>query len=79
MSTNKQACHLVFTDLDGSLLDHDHYGYRDAQPQLGQLQSLNIPVIPASSKTRAEIERLRSELATSIRLLPKTAPVYLFR
>ena len=62
MSTNKQACHLVFTDLDGSLLDHDHYGYRDAEPQLGQLQSLNIPVIPDSSKTRAEIERLRSEL-----------------
>jgi mannosyl-3-phosphoglycerate phosphatase family protein len=54
--------YLVFTDLDGSLLDHDDYGYRDALPQLAELESRGIPVIPASSKTRAEIERLRGEL-----------------
>ena len=56
---------LVFTDLDGSLLDHHDYGYRDALPQLRQLESLGIPVIPASSKTRAEIERLRDELGNT--------------
>lgn len=53
---------LVFTDLDGSLLDHHTYSYRDAVPQLRRLEYLQIPVILASSKTRAEIEHLRGEL-----------------
>ncbi len=53
---------LVFTDLDGSLLDHHTYSYRDALPQLRRLEHLQIPVILASSKTRAEIEHLRDEL-----------------
>ena len=53
---------LVFTDLDGSLLDHHSYSYQDALPQLRELERREIPVIPASSKTRVEIERLRAEL-----------------
>jgi len=53
---------LVFTDLDGSLLDHHSYSYRDALPQLRSLEARGIPVIPVTSKTRVEIERLREEL-----------------
>jgi mannosyl-3-phosphoglycerate phosphatase len=53
---------LVFTDLDGSLLDHHSYSYQDALPQLHALERAQVPVIPASSKTRVEIERLREEL-----------------
>lgn len=53
---------LVFTDLDGSLLDHHDYGYHDALPQLRELERESIPVIPVTSKTRVEIERLREEL-----------------
>lgn len=53
---------LVFTDLDGSLLDHYSYSYQDALPQLRALEFLGIPLIPATSKTRVEIERLRAEL-----------------
>jgi len=53
---------LVFTDLDGSLLDHHSYSYQDALPQLRKLEVQNIPVIPVSSKTRVEIEQLREEL-----------------
>jgi len=53
---------LVFTDLDGSLLDHYSYDYRDALPQLRRLVRSGVPVIPASSKTRAEIERLRAQI-----------------
>jgi len=56
---------LVFTDLDGSLLDHSTYSYRDAVPQLHRLEHLGIPVIPASSKTRVEIEHLRAELGNN--------------
>lgn len=62
MSASENKLFLVFTDLDGSLLDHHSYSYRDALPQLHRLEHLGIPVIPATSKTRAEIEQLRAEL-----------------
>jgi mannosyl-3-phosphoglycerate phosphatase family protein len=55
--------YLVFTDLDGSLLDHDTYRYDAAVPVLELLESLRIPVIMVSSKTRVEILALREELA----------------
>ncbi|MEH6590788.1 MAG: HAD-IIB family hydrolase [Halioglobus sp.] len=51
--------HLVFTDLDGSLLDHDSYSFAPALPRLQQLEAAHIPVIFCSSKTRAEILTLR--------------------
>ena len=53
---------LLFTDLDGSLLDHYDYSYSAAIPSLKMLEDRSVPVIPASSKTRAEIEHLRREL-----------------
>lgn len=56
---------LVFTDLDGSLLDHNTYSYLDARPQLYALERLGIPLIPATSKTRVEIETLRTELGNT--------------
>ena len=56
---------LVFTDLDGSLLDHHNYGFIDAMPQLRSLEQLDIPLIPASSKTRVEIEQLRQKLGNA--------------
>ena len=56
---------LVFTDLDGSLLDHHTYSYQYALPQLHRLERLGIPVIPATSKTRLEIEHLRVALGNA--------------
>ncbi len=53
---------LLFTDLDGSLLDHHDYSYASALPVLEELTRLKIPVVPVSSKTRAEIEPLRTAL-----------------
>lgn len=49
---------LVFTDLDGTLLDHDSYQWSEAEPALRRLLEEEIPVIPVSSKTLAEIEVL---------------------
>ncbi|MFH1350218.1 MAG: HAD-IIB family hydrolase [Pseudomonadota bacterium] len=46
---------LIFTDLDGTLLDHMTYGWKEAEPALNLCRRLNVPVILASSKTRAEI------------------------
>ena len=53
---------LIFTDLDGTLLNSDDYGYDAALPVLKQLQDLNIPVIPVTSKTRSEVEILREQI-----------------
>lgn len=46
---------LVFTDLDGTLLDHDSYSFEAAHPALDLLKARDIPVILASSKTEAEM------------------------
>lgn len=50
--------HIVFTDLDGTLLDHHTYSYASAQPALDQLRSLHIPVVLNSSKTPSEIDAI---------------------
>lgn len=48
----------IFTDLDGTLLDHDTYSWTDARPALDRLKQLSIPLIAVSSKTLAELEYL---------------------
>ncbi|MCR8547226.1 HAD-IIB family hydrolase [Salipiger sp. P9] len=53
---------IVFTDLDGTLLDHSDYSYDPARPALAALKARGIPLILASSKTAAEILPLHQEL-----------------
>ena len=53
---------LVFTDLDGTLLDHETYSFEPALPALTFLRERNIPLVLCTSKTRAEIEPLRNQL-----------------
>lgn len=53
---------LIFTDLDGSLLDHHSYSYAPAIPTLQQLEKLKVPIIPTTSKTYEELLCLRKEL-----------------
>jgi mannosyl-3-phosphoglycerate phosphatase len=53
---------IVFTDLDGTLLDHETYDYAAARPALDRLRRERIPLILSSSKTAAEIAPLRHEL-----------------
>lgn len=49
---------IVFTDLDGTLLDHDTYDWAPVAPMLERLRQLNVPVVLASSKTAAEMRPL---------------------
>ena len=56
---------LVFTDLDGCLLDHFSYSYEPARPALIELKSRKIPLILSSSKTLAELADLSAELNLS--------------
>lgn len=52
----------VLTDLDGTLLDHDSYDWRPAEPALRRLKALNIPVVAVTSKTRAEMDSLQQAI-----------------
>ncbi len=60
--SQKGSSLLVFTDLDGTLLDHHTYSFELALPALNALKEKNIPLIICTSKTRAEIEKWRLEL-----------------
>jgi len=50
---------ILFTDLDGTLLDHHSYAWDAARPAIEQLRRRGIPWIFVSSKTRTEIEYWR--------------------
>jgi mannosyl-3-phosphoglycerate phosphatase len=51
---------VVFTDLDGSLLDHDSYSFENARPALACIRDRRIPLVFTSSKTKPEIEVLQA-------------------
>lgn len=52
----------MVTDLDGTLLDHDTYDWRPAEPAIRALQSRGDTIALCSSKTRAELEVLAREI-----------------
>lgn len=56
------AARLIFTDLDGTLLNTETYDYGAALPMLQRLKAAAIPVIPVTSKTRAEVATLMEQL-----------------
>lgn len=60
--TTSRAFPIVFTDLDGTLLDHDTYSFDPARNALRRLERRRIPLVINSSKTPAEITRLRHTL-----------------
>ncbi len=53
---------VVFTDLDGTLLDGATYSFDAAREALAELRAREIPLVIVSSKTRAEIEPIRLQL-----------------
>ena len=54
---------IVFTDLDGTLLDHSTYSYGEAEEALKLLKEKQVPLILCSSKTKDEIEVYREKLS----------------
>lgn len=56
---------VVFTDLDGTLLNHEDYRWQAARPALDRLDRLGIPLVLVSSKTVPEMLDLRAELNNS--------------
>lgn len=53
---------VIFTDLDGTLLDHSTYSFEKALPALDLISQYDIPLVLCSSKTRKEIEYYRKKL-----------------
>jgi mannosyl-3-phosphoglycerate phosphatase len=53
---------VVYSDLDGTLLDHHTYSFAPALPALDALKERGIPLVLCSSKTRAEMIPLHREL-----------------
>jgi mannosyl-3-phosphoglycerate phosphatase family protein len=53
---------ILFTDLDGTLLDSKTYSFEPAAPALELILSKEIPLVICSSKTRREIETYRDKL-----------------
>jgi mannosyl-3-phosphoglycerate phosphatase len=56
---------VIFTDLDGTLLDHATYSWRAAEEALAQCERRKVPVVFCTSKTRAEVEVLRRRMGNS--------------
>lgn len=61
----KGLSYLVFTDLDGTLLDHATYSFDPARPALRALEERGVPLVLCTSKTRAETERWRRALGNA--------------
>ena len=53
---------IIFTDLDGTLLDHHTYSYQAALPAITRCQELAIPIIINTSKTKIEVEQIHAAL-----------------
>lgn len=69
---------LIFTDLDGCLLDHHDYSFEPAAALLQKLNALHIPVIPATSKTESEVLHLRQSINnTAPFIIENGAAVYI--
>ncbi len=75
---------LIFTDLDGTLLDHNDYSFEAALPTIDYLNQANIPWILNTSKTLAELRDLAKALGNRHPLIlengggiavPETYPV----
>jgi mannosyl-3-phosphoglycerate phosphatase len=53
---------IIFTDLDGTLLDTNNYSFQKGKNALNLIKKRKVPLIFCTSKTRAEIEFWREKM-----------------
>jgi mannosyl-3-phosphoglycerate phosphatase len=53
---------IIFTDLDGTLLNHKDYSFAEATASIERIKQSGIPLIFTTSKTRREVELLQQEM-----------------
>ena len=49
---------IIFTDLDGTLLDSDTYSFERAEEVLACIREQNIPLVAVTSKTAEEVKKI---------------------
>ena len=57
---------IIITDLDGSLLNHSNFSFSEIRSELLFLLDSQTQIIPASSKTKAEMEMFCAELGRDL-------------
>ncbi|MCA9051757.1 MAG: HAD-IIB family hydrolase [Planctomycetaceae bacterium] len=60
-ASGSAAGFLLFTDVDGCLVNKNDYGFAPAVPVLRRLRTEGIPVVLASSKTGCELQHLAEQ------------------
>ena len=53
---------IIFTDLDGTFLNHDDYSFDEAKDAIAKIKKQNIPLIFTTSKTKVEVEMLQKKV-----------------
>ncbi|MEA1917597.1 MAG: HAD-IIB family hydrolase [Campylobacterota bacterium] len=53
---------IIFTDLDGTFLNHHDYSFQDSAESLQKVKLLNIALIFTTSKTKIEVELLQKKV-----------------
>ena len=53
---------IIFTDLDGTFLNHHDYSFEESKQALQKIKQNNIPLIFTTSKTRIEVEELQKKV-----------------
>lgn len=56
---------LIFTDLDGTFLNHNNYSFKESFEALQKIKEAAIPLIFTTSKTKSEVEKLQLEVGIS--------------
>ena len=57
---------LIFTDLDGSLLNHNDFEFKEIKSFILNCLDKGIKIIPNSSKTKSEIEYFFHQLGKKL-------------
>jgi len=70
---------IIFTDLDGTVLNHHNYAYEAVLPLLAVLKAKSIPVILNSSKTLAELEVWQRRLRLDTPMIAENGGVIRFK
>ncbi|MCH2174336.1 MAG: HAD-IIB family hydrolase [Lentisphaeria bacterium] len=71
--------YIIFTDLDGTLLDHDTYSWDAAKTALKKIKDKQIPLIFNTSKTLDEIKNLQEKIGINGPFVAENGGVIAFK
>ena len=69
---------IIFTDMDGTLLNHHDYSFESAIPVLEQIKKESYPLILTTSKTRAEVLIWQQKLGINDPFIPENGAAIFF-